>query len=224
MSRRTNGYFGINEALFSSALAAIVFSLLSCQPLTVVGITGLISLFNYTIYDIMALHDVSIYPKVMAWVAIWTAICHWIVSFGNLCDYMRYVTDFSSNTFGMYVGIIYMEKGIQELINGFDSGNAEQGYLGVVVALSFMATVYTLELVGKTTFLESVSRGLLADYAYPIATVFWTGFSHIPGRLKNADLPTIPHTRAFYPSTDRNWLVPFWELEAKWVFEIENCG
>lgn len=112
--RRTGGYFGINEALFSSALAALVFSLFSAQPLTVVGITGLISLFNYTIYDIMALHDVSLYPQVIAWVSIWAAITHWIVSFGNLCDYMRYVTDFSANTFAMYVGIIYCGQYLRE--------------------------------------------------------------------------------------------------------------
>lgn len=108
MERRTGGYFGINEALFSSALAAVVFSIFAVQPLTVVGITGLISLFNYTIYDIVAEHDVSLYPQVMVWVSIWTAITHWMCSFGNLCDYMRYITDFSSNTFAMYVGIIYV--------------------------------------------------------------------------------------------------------------------
>lgn len=239
MSRRTGGYFGINEALFSSALAAVVFSLFSCQPLTVVGITGLISLFNYTIYDIVALHDISLYPQVMAWVAIWAAITHWIISFGNLCDYMRYVTDFSSNTFAWYVGIIYMgkslllrlcprsktnvlvsatEKGVQELVAGFSEGTPAQGYLGVVIALCFMATVYGLEYTGNTIFFDPVSRGLLADYAYPIATLFWTGFSHIPGPLKQTNLPTVPHTRAFYPTVERSWLVPFWELEAKWIF------
>lgn len=110
MERRTGGYFGINEALFASALAAVVFSIFSCQPLTVVGITGLISLFNYTIYDIVEQHDVSLYPQIMVWVSIWTAITHWIASFGNLCDYMRYITDFSSNTFALYVGVIYVGK------------------------------------------------------------------------------------------------------------------
>lgn len=111
MERRTDGFFGVNEALFSSALAAIVFSVFSCQPLTIVGITGLISLFNYTIFDIAAKqHITNLYPEFLAWVAIWAAITHWIASFGNLCDYMRFITDFSSNAFGMYVGIIYMSK------------------------------------------------------------------------------------------------------------------
>jgi MFS superfamily sulfate permease-like transporter len=110
MYRRTGGFFGINEALFSSALAAMVFSIFAAQPLTIVGVTGLISLFNYTIYDIIKIYDVSIYPQFMAWTGIWAAIFHWLVAIFNFCDYMRYVTDFSSEAFGMYVGIIYISE------------------------------------------------------------------------------------------------------------------
>ena len=110
MYRRTDNFFGINEALFSSALAAMVFSLFSCQPLTIVGVTGLIALFNYTIFDIISTYDASIYPAFTAWVGIWAALFHWVVALGNFCDYMAYVTDFSSETFGMYVGIIYCSK------------------------------------------------------------------------------------------------------------------
>ena len=106
MYRRTEQFFGVTEALFSSALACIVFPTLGAQPLTVVGITGLISLFSYTIYDIIRIYDVSIYPQFMWWTAIWTAVFHWAVAIFNFCDYMRFVTDFSSSSFGLYVGII----------------------------------------------------------------------------------------------------------------------
>lgn len=116
------------------------------------------------------------------------------------------------------------EKGVQELVNGFEIGTYGQGYMGVVVALCFMATVYGLELIGTTIFFTPVIRALLADYAYPIATIFWTGFVHIPGPLKHTDLPKIPITRAFYPSTDRSWLVPFWELPVKWIFVALPMG
>ncbi|KAH0143357.1 hypothetical protein KCU67_g13550, partial [Aureobasidium melanogenum] len=67
MNRHTDGFFGVNEALFSSALAAIVFSTLAAQPLTIVGITGLISLFNYTIYDIAVKQGIrDLYPEFLA--------------------------------------------------------------------------------------------------------------------------------------------------------------
>lgn len=110
MYRRTGHFYGINEALFSSALAAMMFSIFACQPITIVGITGLISLFNYTTYDIINIYDPSIYSEFMCWVGIWAAIFHWIVALCNICDYMRYVTDFSSQSFAMYVGIIYISK------------------------------------------------------------------------------------------------------------------
>lgn len=106
----------------------------------------------------------------------------------------------------------------------FSESNAAAGYLGIVIALSFWATVYGLEKMGDTILLRPFIRKLLADYAYPIATIFWTGFSHIPGRIKDADLPRIPHTRAFYPSTDRGWLVDFWNLPVKWVFVALPIG
>lgn len=80
MDRRTAGFYGVNESLFSSALAAMVFSTVSAQPLTIVGITGLISLFNYTIYDIIKIYDVTLYARFMCWTAIWAAIWHWLVA------------------------------------------------------------------------------------------------------------------------------------------------
>lgn len=40
MNFRTGGSYGVNETLLSSALAALVFGILSVQPLTIVGVTG----------------------------------------------------------------------------------------------------------------------------------------------------------------------------------------
>ncbi|KAK9258085.1 HCO3 transporter family-domain-containing protein [Lipomyces tetrasporus] len=126
-----------NEAIFSSALAAMVFSILGAQPLTIVGITGLISLFNYTIYDIITQYDPSIYPQFMCWTAIWAAIFHWLVALWNMCDYTRYATEFSSESFGMYVGIIYIVKGVEELVSEFSTKGSAAGYLSSMIAILY---------------------------------------------------------------------------------------
>ncbi|KAJ1028625.1 hypothetical protein NDA16_001791 [Ustilago loliicola] len=52
MNYRTDGSYGVNEVILASTLAAIVFSVFSAQPLTFVGVTGLINLVNYTQYNI----------------------------------------------------------------------------------------------------------------------------------------------------------------------------
>ncbi|CVK85072.1 related to human band 3 anion transport protein [Fusarium mangiferae] len=224
MYRRTGEFFGVNEALFSSAMAAIVFSLFSAQPLTIVGVTGLISLFNFTIYDIISMYDVSIYPQFMAWTGIWAAIFHWLAAIFNTCDYMRYVTDFSSESFGMYVGIIYIIKGVEELVNEFDKGGQAAGYLACLIAILYFGTVYGLEKIGSSTIWKASARTLLADYAYVFGTIFWVGFSHFPGNINSTHIERVPITRAFYPTQSRSWLIDFWNLEAKWVFVAMPFG
>ncbi|PKY05761.1 hypothetical protein P168DRAFT_266477 [Aspergillus campestris IBT 28561] len=224
MDRRTGNFYGINEGLFSSALAAIIFSVFAAQPLTIVGITGLISLFNYTIYDIVTQYEPSIYPNFMCWTAIWAAIFHWTVAVCNVCDYMRYVTDFSSESFGMYVGIIYCIKGVEELVNEFDTHGHSAGYLGCVIAMLYFLTIYALEKLGSSTVWRPGVRGFLADYAYVIGTLFWVGFAHFPGNLKSTDISFVPVTRAFYPTQARGWLIHFWELDVKWIFAALPFG
>lgn len=218
MQYNTGGFFGINEALLSSALAAIVFSLLSCQPLTVVGVTGLISLFNYTIYDIIKIYNVELYPRFMVWVGIWAAIFHWTTAISNLCDYMRTVTDFSSQTFGFYVGTVYVIKGCEELSIGFQEGQITNGFASALVAILYFFTVHLLEQVGQTTYMRTRLRTFLSDYAYVIATLWWTAFTHFPGNLAYAHFEYLPTTRAFSPTVDRPWVVEFWSLPIKWIF------
>ena len=186
MNARTGGYFGVNEALFASALACIVFSILGAQPLTIVGITGLISLFNYTIFDIIKRYDSSLYPEFLAWVAIWAAVFHWLFAVWNFCDYMKYVTDYTSESFGTYVSIVYLSrsnlmngevrdaefvlvKGVELLIVEFERYGPRKGYLGVVIALLYFFTVYALESVGSGTWFKPWVRDFLGDYAYPVS-------------------------------------------------------
>jgi boron transporter len=57
-----------------------------------------------------------------------------------------------------------------------------------------------------------------------IATIFWTGFSHINGRIQDTPQLRIPHSTAFYPTVDRPWLVDFWNLPVKWVFVALPIG
>jgi len=224
MYHNTGEFFGINEALLSSALAAIVFSTLSCQPLTVVGITGLISLFNYTIYDIVKMYDVSVYPSFMVWVGIWAAIWHWLVAFTNICDYMRTITDFSSQTFGLYVGTIYVIKGCEELAYQFEDREYINGFASTMVALLYTFTVFFLDNINTTSLFTSPVRKFLSEYAYPIATIWWTGFTHFPGNLARVNFARVPITEAYMPTQDRPWVVPFYNISVSWIFAALPIG
>lgn len=123
MNARTGGAYGLNESILASALAALVFSVLSVQPLTIVGVTGLISLFNFTVFDIVASR--VDYLQFQAWVMMyvtlsmvnflrsptltfrvpfrWAAIMHFLIAIFNISDFTRFITDMTGETFGLYV-------------------------------------------------------------------------------------------------------------------------
>ncbi|KAL8754808.1 MAG: hypothetical protein Q9199_004079 [Rusavskia elegans] len=143
------GKFGANEALYSSTLAAMVFSIWS-PPLTIIGITGLISLFNYTIYDIIKIYDATLYQPFLVWLGIWAAVFHWLLAIGNTCDYMGYVTDFSIQSFGMAKSLIrlFAVKSVEELAVEFTTFNSTQGFMACVIAVLYFGTIYSLENIG----------------------------------------------------------------------------
>ncbi|GAA5867536.1 hypothetical protein JCM1840_002543 [Sporobolomyces johnsonii] len=217
MNVRTGGSYGVNEGILASAIAALAFAVFSVQPLTIVGVTGLINLFNYVTYDILRDYDVD-FLQFQAWALIWSAITHWLAAIFNLSDYTRFITDMTSETFGLYVGIIYIQKGIELLVYEFDDGHGQAGWFSVVVAILFALSVYFVERAGTLSFGPFWLRKCIVDYAFAAAIIFYTGFVHIPGYIKDSDIQYLPITKAFAPTLDRDWVVPFWNLPVKWVF------
>ena len=224
MYHRTEGAYGINEVILTSAIAAIVFPLFSVQPLTFVGITGLINLVNYTQYDIVVksygLSQFD-YLRVQAWSLIWSAAFHFLTSIFNLNDLVRFITDMTTETFGFYVGIVYIQKGIELLILEFEPlplDNAT-GWLSVTIAILFTVSVHLVTSISKYDYLPFQLRRFVSAFAFPVGILFWTGFSNFPeNSLRKVKLERVPITAAWKPTLQReSWLIDFWNLEARWV-------
>jgi hypothetical protein len=74
----------------------------------------------------------------------------------------------TSETFGLYVGVIYIQKGIELLTREF-SHSATDGWLSVVVAISFALTVYWVEKIryrGQFLFAQ-------LEFVGVVPLVFW---------------------------------------------------
>ena len=69
MFARTNDSFGVNEVLLAQVIGCGVYSLLAAQPLVIVGVTGPIAIFAYTIYDIVVPQGYN-YFEFWAWIGI----------------------------------------------------------------------------------------------------------------------------------------------------------
>ncbi|KAK0652061.1 HCO3 transporter family-domain-containing protein [Cercophora newfieldiana] len=213
MFHKTNMQFGVNEVLLSSVLGAVVFSVLACQPLVIVGVTGPITVFNYTVYDIMKPTGTN-YLAFMCWIGLWSLVFHWILAVTNSCNWLKYVTRFPCDIFGFYVAFIYLQKGIQVLQ---DLGDEEPFYLSIMVALLVFVVAYVCGELGGSSLFRHPVRVFLKDYGTPLTVVFFTGFVHI-GRMESVHLKNLPTSTAFLPTSDRGWFIHFWDISVSDVF------
>ncbi|RYP60916.1 hypothetical protein DL769_007923 [Monosporascus sp. CRB-8-3] len=171
MFTKTDMQYGVNEVLLSSVLGAVVFAILACQPLVIVGVTGPITVFNYTVYDIMMPTGTN-YLAFMCWIGLWSLVFHWILAITNSCNWLKYVTRFPCDIFGFYVAFIYLQKGIQvlEIL-----GDESPFYLSIMIALLVFMVAYVCGELGESPLFRHPVRIFLKDYGTPLTVIFFTG-------------------------------------------------
>ncbi|KAK8850391.1 hypothetical protein IAR55_004309 [Kwoniella newhampshirensis] len=217
----TTGQYGVQEVLLSSFMAAFVASFLGGQPLLISGVTGPITVFNKTIYDIFENRsDAPDYLHFVGWVYLWAAIFHWMAAACNAVRGLQYVTRFSCDTFGFYVAAVYVQYGIQVVTRQFGQTSTPSAFLGIILAILTLVLPHYFNAVAKSGYINKHFRRFCADYGMPITIIALTGMAYW-GRFDPYVLEsgmTLPTTsNSFRPASDRPWLVRFWQLDGKWV-------
>ena len=228
-------------------MAAFIFSVFGAQPLCIAGVTGPITVLNKTIFDIIERQpDAPNYLQFVGWVYLWGAILHWITAALNCtcirdhetcadteqtlgCNFLKYVTLFSCDTFGFYVSWVYLQYGVQVITRQFpnDSGSSspssgstgstlDGAFVGIILALLMTVTAFLFRTLSQSAYFHRHVRRFFADYGMPIALVASSAMAYW-GRFNSANPTTLPTGHAFMPAGDRPWLVRFWELDGKWV-------
>lgn len=215
MFDKTDNLYGVNEILMSSGIAGVVFGLFSGQPLCIVGITGPISIFSYTVYDIIQPRNIPYFPF-MCWIYLWSMIMHFIIAIFNLVSYLKIISAFSCDVFGFFICIVYLQKGIQILNNQFDEINLASGYCSIMISLLMIFTGVGSNIFGTNLhYFKWWIRKIFIDYGVPMSVIFFTGFIHFGGSLSETNLAKLPITKSFHPtiSDDRRphgWFIHFW--------------
>ncbi|CCC66615.1 hypothetical protein NCAS_0A00550 [Naumovozyma castellii] len=224
MFDRTDNSYGVNEILLASAMAGIVFGVLGGQPLCIVGVTGPISIFNYTVYEIIKPLNTN-YFGFMFWICIWSMIFHFLLAFGNAVCLLQYVTTFPCDIFGLFINIVYLEKGVQILVKQFNYHGHQDvaaGFADVVVAVLMTVFGTTFKQFNKTPFFNHTIRTFISDYATALSVLFWSGFTHFGGYLNNIHFEKLPITKSYFPTSDtfrdRSTWLAYAKIPTKHIF------
>lgn len=218
MFDKTDNAYGINEILLSSAIGGLVFGIFSGQPLCIVGVTGPISIFNYTMYDIVKNNLRCNFFAFMTWIGIWAFVFHILIAFFNFVKYLKFITRYSCNVFGLFINCIYVQKGIQILTRQFHEADYySSGFYSVMISLLMFIFGMSCDYVigAHSKFFNAVIRKFFSDYGTPLAVIFFTGFIHFNKVTLNINhIQTLDTYKSFKPTSHvlRNgWFIYFWK-------------
>jgi len=220
LHQETTGQYGVQEVLLATFMAAFVASVLGGQPLLISGVTGPITVFNKTIFDIFhARQDAPDYLHFIGWVYLWAAIFHWVAALTNACSFLRYVTRFSCDTFGFYVAWIYIQYGVQVVTRQFNQTSEASAFLGIILAILTLVIPHVFNSIYRSNLMHRHVRRFCTDYGMPITVVAVSGLAYW-GRFDPyvlVEQMRLPTGNAYQPANGREWLVRFWQLDGKHV-------
>ncbi|AMD19536.1 HCL615Wp [Eremothecium sinecaudum] len=221
MFDHTDNAFGVNEVLLSSGMAGVVFGVIGGQPLCIVGVTGPIAIFNYTVYDIIKPLGIN-YFGFMFWVCIWAMILHVILAITNMMCLLQFVTEFPCDVFGFFINVVYIQKGIDILTKQFThEGEVDtaSGFASIAVALLMTAFGVGGKLFNITPLFTHKLRTIISDYSTAASVVFWSGFTHFGGYLNDVKFRKLEISKAFdVTSITRSGWFAYHSIPVKYVF------
>lgn len=117
-SDKTKDLIGISETLLACSAVGIVFHALSGQPLTIIGTTGPLLLFDEALYQFCAENGIQ-FLTVRVYIGIWLCIIALAVSAFEGSVYVRLFTRFTQELFSALITLIYIVETGLKLVSVF---------------------------------------------------------------------------------------------------------
>ncbi|CAM1326879.1 SLC4A7 (predicted) [Pycnogonum litorale] len=104
------------ESLLSGAIVGTAYALFSGQPLTILGSTGPVLIFETMVYDISSEHGWD-YLSIRLWIGMWMCLILILLVAFDASALVCYITRFTEENFATLISLIFIVKAIQELLH-----------------------------------------------------------------------------------------------------------
>ncbi|XP_059143264.1 sodium bicarbonate cotransporter 3-like isoform X2 [Physella acuta] len=103
------------ESILSGAICGILYSLFAGQPLTIIGSTGPVLVFE-TILNHFCKDNGLNYLEMRLWIGIWTGVILYVMVAFDLSALVRFITRFTEESFAALISLIFIVESLQKLI------------------------------------------------------------------------------------------------------------
>ncbi|XP_045033859.1 electroneutral sodium bicarbonate exchanger 1 isoform X3 [Daphnia magna] len=112
----TENRLGTMESLCSGFLCGIVYGIFSGQPLTILGSTGPVLVFENILYDFCKRNELD-YLGLRFWIGMWIAAILLILVAIDASAIVCYITRFTEENFALLIATIFIYKAIEKVIS-----------------------------------------------------------------------------------------------------------
>ncbi|KJH48589.1 anion exchange protein [Dictyocaulus viviparus] len=102
------------ENIFGGAICGVVYHLFSGQPLTIIGSTGPVLVFETIVYDFCLRLGIK-YLSFRFWVHVWTALIIFLMCITDASALVSYITRFTEESFATLIAVIFIYEAIMKL-------------------------------------------------------------------------------------------------------------
>ncbi|XP_050526448.1 anion exchange protein 2 isoform X2 [Daktulosphaira vitifoliae] len=118
LADKTKNMIGISETLVATSLAGVIFSLLSGQPLLIIGTTGPLLLFDESLFNFCQDNNID-FLAMRLYVGIWLAVISLLVSCVEGSVLVKVFTRFTEEIFSSLISLIYIWESLSKCLNVF---------------------------------------------------------------------------------------------------------
>lgn len=167
-SEKTYNLIGISETLISQCVVGVIFHALCGQPLTIVGTTGPLLLFDEAMYQFCQANNYS-FLTVRVYVGIWLTVIALAVSAFEGSTLVRLFTRFTQEIFSALITLIYLVETAMKLVSIYKRHPLQESYQykNVTDSVPVLTTASASENVTETGSIMSQ----LAEEVTTMATV-----------------------------------------------------
>ncbi|VDK69828.1 unnamed protein product [Litomosoides sigmodontis] len=103
------------ENLFGGAICGVTYHLFSGQPLTIIGSTGPVLVFETIVFDLCTSLNID-YLSFRFWIHVWTALILFIMVITDASALVSYITRFTEESFATLIAVIFIYEAIMKLV------------------------------------------------------------------------------------------------------------
>ncbi|XP_054255015.1 electroneutral sodium bicarbonate exchanger 1-like [Indicator indicator] len=114
LGEATEGYLSAMESLMGACLSGVVYCLFAGQPLTILGSTGPVLVFEKIIYQFCKDQALS-YLSLRACIGLWTTFLSLVLVVTDASSLVRYITRFTEETYASLICLIFIYEALEKL-------------------------------------------------------------------------------------------------------------